>query len=119
LGGSLRELDLSTWDYPVSIAGAVSAWSVSLRIAGAFALLYFFAAQFGLAQMAHPSGVAAFWPASGIAVGFLTIVGWRDRPALLIGVVLGTLVASLMSDQSLSKSTLKGICNAGEAALAT
>jgi PAS domain S-box-containing protein len=62
--------------------------------------------------------VAVFWPASGIAAGILIVLGARGVPALVIGVVVGTVAANLMSDRSLLTSILKGFCNAGEAVLA-
>ena len=79
--------------------------------------MYFLAARLGLALLASPSGVAVFWPASGIAAGILIISSRRGLPALVIGVVVGTVAANLMSDRSVLTSLLKGFCNAGEAAL--
>jgi PAS domain S-box-containing protein len=61
--------------------------------------------------------MAIFWPASGIAAGILIVLGRRARPALVIGVVVGTVAANLMSDRSFLTSLLKGFCNAGEAVL--
>jgi len=76
------------------------------------------AAQLGHALISRPLGAAVFWPASGLAVGFLIISGRRAYPALVIGVVIGTLAADLLSDRSLLTATFKGLCNAGEAVLA-
>src|SRR5262249_6065467 len=59
-----------------------------------------------------------FWPASGVAAGILITFGPRVRPALVLGVVVGTIAANFMGDRSLWTSTFKGICNAGEAVLA-
>src|SRR5262245_23008061 len=91
---------------------------MTLGAAAGIAVAYFLAAQLGLALISQPSGVAAFWPASGLAVGFLMISGRRAYPALVIGVVIGTLAANLLSDRSLLTATFKGLCNAGEAVLA-
>ena len=85
--------------------------------AGAIAIAYFLAAELGLALLSAPSDVAVFWPASGLAAGILIILGRGARPALVIGVVIGTIAANLMSDRSLLTSSLKGFCNAGEAVL--
>src|SRR5262249_23483415 len=41
--------------------------------------------------------------------------GRRVRPALVLGVVVGTIAANLMSDRNLWTSIFKGFCNAGEA----
>jgi two-component system, sensor histidine kinase PdtaS len=85
--------------------------------AGAIAIAYFLAAGLGLALLSAPSDVAVFWPASGLAAGILIIFGRRARPALVIGVLAGTIAANLLSDRSLATSTLKGFCDAGEAVL--
>jgi PAS domain S-box-containing protein len=61
--------------------------------------------------------VAVFWPASGIAAGILIVLGRRAYPALVVGVVVGTVAANLMSDRSFLTSLLKGFCNSGEAIL--
>jgi len=65
--------------------------------------------------LAKPSDVAVFWPASGIAAGILVAAGRRAGVALVMGVVIGTIVANLMNDRNLSTSIVKGFCNAGEA----
>jgi PAS domain S-box-containing protein len=88
-----------------------------LREAGTLAILYFLTAQVGLLLRAQPSDVAVFWPASGIAAGFLIVSGRRAYLALVVGVVLGTATANLLGDRSLVTSILKGFCNAGEALL--
>jgi integral membrane sensor domain MASE1 len=47
------------------------------------------------------------------------LVFWAAYPALVVGVVVGTVVADkLISDRSLLTSALKGVCNAGETVLA-
>jgi PAS domain S-box-containing protein len=61
--------------------------------------------------------VAVFWPASGVAAGFLIMSGRRAYPAVVIGVVIGTVAANLLDDRSLITSIFKGFCNAGEAFL--
>ena len=113
----MRQTGLSrgvSW-YP--LAGAVGAWRATLGWAGALTIVYFLAAQLGLALLSEPSDVATFWPASGIAAGILLVSGRRACPALLIGVVVGTVAANLMGDRSLLTSIFKGFCNAGEAVL--
>jgi integral membrane sensor domain MASE1 len=71
----------------------------------------------GLA-LSDPSDVAVFWPASGIAAGILIISGRRAYTVLVIGVVVGTVAANIMSDRSLLTALFKGFCNAGEAVMA-
>jgi hypothetical protein len=43
--------------------------------------------------------------------------GRRACPALVVGVIVGTVAANLMSDRNLWTSLFKGFCNAGEAVL--
>ena len=93
-------------------------WIATLGAVSAAALVYFLAARLGLALLSAPADVAVFWPASGIAAGILIISGRRAYPALVIGVVVGTIAANVMSDRSLLASLFKGFCNSGEAVLA-
>src|SRR5262245_65615603 len=92
-------------------------WIATLVATLAIALAYFLAAQLGLTLLAKPSDVAVFWPASGIAAAILIAAGRRVGVALVVGVVVGTVAANLMSDRSVATSILKGFCNAGEAVL--
>jgi len=55
-----------------------------------------------------------FWPASGIAVGILITHGQRALPALVIGVMAGTVASNLMSDRPLAAAIFKGLCNVSE-----
>jgi integral membrane sensor domain MASE1 len=80
-----------------------------LGAAGGIAVAYFLATQLGLALISQPTGVAIFWPASGLAAGTLITSGRRTYPVLLIGVVVGTIVANLLSGRSLLTATFKGI----------
>ena len=99
--------------YVAAAAGAV----MILREAFILATVYFLTAQLGLLLLAQPSKVAVFWPASGIAAGYLIVSGRRAYSALVIGVVIGTAVANLLGDRSFITSILSGFCNAGEAIL--
>ena len=96
---------------------AVASAAMILREAGVLAALYFLTAQLELLLLAQPSDVAVFWPASGIAAGFLIVSGRRAYSALVVGVVIGTAAANLLGDRSLITSILNGFCNAGEAIL--
>jgi PAS domain S-box-containing protein len=104
--------------YLLASGPAARGWIVALGATGAVAIAYFLAARLGLALLSAHSDVAVFWPASGIAAGILIVLGRRAIPALVIGVVVGTVAANLMSDRSLWTSLFKGFCNAGEAVLA-
>jgi PAS domain S-box-containing protein len=89
----------------------------TLGAAAGIAVAYFLAAQLGLSLLATPSDVAVFWPASGLAAGILIAAGRQVGMASVLGIVLGTVAANLLSDRSLATSILKGFCNAGEAIL--
>jgi hypothetical protein len=52
--------------------------------AGVLAVVYFLAAQLGLALLSMPFDVAAFWPASGIAADILIIAGRRARSSRVL-----------------------------------
>jgi PAS domain S-box-containing protein len=97
--------------------GTTRVWLHTIAAAGSIAVAYFLAARLGLALLASPSDVAVFWPASGLAAGLLITLGRRARPAVVIGVVAGTIAANLMSDRSVATSIFKGFCNAGESLL--
>ena len=103
--------------YLVPATTAAKRWIATLVATLVIALAYFLAAQVGLAFLAKPSDVAVFWPASGVAAGILIAVGRRAGVALVVGVVVGTIAANLMSDRALLTSVLKGFCNAGESVL--
>ena len=76
--------------------------------AGVFTIVYFLAAQLGLALLCKQSDMAAFWPASGIAAGTLIAIGRRARAPLIIGVVVGTVAANLTMRQGPSDLTAPG-----------
>jgi PAS domain S-box-containing protein len=94
-------------------------WKAVLGAAGAIAIAYFLVARLGLALLLARSDVAVFWPASGLAAGILIVAGRRAVPAVLMGVVVGTVAADLSSDsRNLLTSLLNGTWNAGETLLA-
>ena len=95
--------------------GAAQACLLALGCTTGVAIAYFLAARLGLALLTED--VAVFWPASGIAVGILVVLGRRARAAVVVGVIAATIVANLMGDRSLWTAVLMGFCNAGEAAL--
>src|SRR6516162_9155736 len=98
---------------------AAGGWAAALGTAGAVAIAYFLAARLGLALLLARSDVAVFWPASGIAAGILIVLGRRAVPALVIGVVVGTIAAGLVSDsRNFLTSVINGFWNAGEAVAA-
>ena len=95
--------------------GAAQAWLLALGCTTGVAIAYYLAARLGLALLTED--VAVFWPASGIAVGILVVLGGRARAAVVVGVIAATIAANLMGDRSFWTSVLNGFCNAGEAVL--
>ena len=102
--------------YLVTAAGKASTW-MTIGAAVAIALLYFLAARLGLALLAQPSDVAVFWPASGVATGILVAAGRRAGVAFVVGVLVGTIAANLVSGMTFLTSLLIGFCNTSEALL--
>jgi integral membrane sensor domain MASE1 len=103
--------------YLLPAMGTAGKWIATLGATVAIGLAYFMAAQLGLSLLAEPADVAVFWPASGVAAGILIVAGRRVGAALVVGVVVGTIAANLLSDRTLLASGLKGFCNAAEAVL--
>lgn len=104
------------FELPDTAAGGALA---ILFAAAGMTIAYFLAARLGLALLSAPSDVAVFWPASGLAAGILLIASRYIRPALVLGVVAGTVAANVLGDRNILTSLLKGLCNAGEAVLVT
>ena len=100
---------------PLAYLRPVNGWMLGLGCTVGVATAYFLAARFGLALLTEE--VAVFWPASGVAVGVLVVLGRRVRAAVVVGVIAATIIANLMGDRSLWTSLFKGFCNAGEAVL--
>ena len=71
-----------------------------LAIAAAFS----FAGEFALKVETLPTGVAAFWPASGIAVAALILLGYRFWPGILLGSLLlgANLPGNLLSNLTIA-----------------
>jgi PAS domain S-box-containing protein len=90
-----------------------------IGIAITVGVFYFLAARLGLALLTKPEGVAVFWPASGIAVGALIVLGRRARVPVAAGVMLATVVANLMGDRNMLSASAFALCNTGEMLLTT
>ena len=100
--------------YLVAQAAGARGWITALGAAVAIAIAYFLPARLGLALISASSDLAAFWP-SGVAAGILIVLGRRVLPAVVIGVVVGTVAANLMSNRSLVTCPLNGSWNVGVA----
>jgi two-component sensor histidine kinase/integral membrane sensor domain MASE1 len=89
-------------------------WISAVGWGAAIGVVYFLASRLGHSLLVPPLGLSVFWPASGIAVGILITRGQRALPALIIGVMAGTIVSNLMSDRALPAAIFKGLCNVSE-----
>ena len=78
---------------------------------------YFLAARLSLALLTVPDGVAAFWPAAGVAAGTMLALGPAARMPVAAGVATATILANLTGDRNLPTAIVFAICNAGEATL--
>jgi len=91
-------------------------WLVALRLAIAVGVAYFIAARLGLALRTGP-GVAAFWPAAGIAVGALIASGPNARLPVAIAVVVATAAANLTIGRNPGLAITFGVVNAVQSLL--
>src|SRR5947209_4996804 len=90
----------------------------AIGLAFAVSIAYFLAAQLSLALLAEPDGVAVFWPAAGISSGVLIALGRDARLPVASGVIVATIIASLMGDRNVWSATVLAFCNVGEALIA-
>jgi PAS domain S-box-containing protein len=100
------------------LGSAAAAWRISSTIwlAVVVGSLYILSARLSLSLLT-PEGVAVFWPAAGVAAGVLIAFGPRARWGVIIGTMVGTIVANLLGDRNLWSSVVFALCNAGEAVL--
>ena len=92
-------------------------WVLSVLATVAVAIAYFLSARLSLALLEKPDGVAAFWPAAGVASGALIIAGSAARWPVIFGVMAATFVANLLGDRNVWSSIVFAAANAGEAAI--
>jgi len=92
-------------------------WVGSIGLAVAVGVAYFLAAQFSLALLTKPDGVAVFWPAAGVAAGVLIALGPGVRLPVAVGTMAATILANLLGDRNLLSAIAFALCNAGEAIL--
>ena len=82
-------------------------WAVSIAVAIAF----FLAARLSLALLDKADGVAVFWPAAGVASGFVVAFGSTVRWPVVIGVVAATFAANLLGDRNIASTTFFAVAN--------
>jgi signal transduction histidine kinase/CheY-like chemotaxis protein len=92
-------------------------WAISALATVAVAVAYFLSARLSLALLEKPDGVAAFWPAAGVASGALIIAGSAARWPVIFGVMAATTVANLLGDRNVWSSIVFAAANAGEPAI--
>jgi signal transduction histidine kinase/integral membrane sensor domain MASE1/CheY-like chemotaxis protein len=96
---------------------ATPPWALSALATVAVAIAYFLSARLSLVLLEKPDGVAAFWPAAGVASGALIIAGSAARWPVILGVMAATIVANLLGDRNVWSSIVFAAANAGEAAI--
>ncbi len=89
-------------------------WAVTIAVGIGF----FLAARLSLALLDKTDGIAVFWPAAGVATGFLVAFGSAARWPVVIGVVAATLAANLLGDRNLASSAAFAVANAGSPVIA-
>jgi PAS domain S-box-containing protein len=92
-------------------------WAIFVVATLAVAIAYFLSARLSLALLEKPDGVAAFWPAAGVASGALIVAGSAARWPVLVGVMAATILANLLGDRNIWSSILFAVANASEAAI--
>lgn len=88
-------------------------WVISISVA----IVFFLAARLSLALLDKADGVAVFWPAAGVASGFLVAFGSTVRWPVVIGVIVATFAANLLGDRNLASTAFFAVANAGGALL--
>ena len=91
-------------------------WVSAIGLAVVIGITYFLAARLGLALRTEP-GVAAFWPAAGIAVAALMAWGPRARLPVAGAVIVATALANFVTGRSVGLAISFGVVNAGQTLL--
>ena len=102
---------------PDPTAAECGPWTSRIAACGLMAVVgiaYLLAARLSLALVTMPGGVAAFWPAAGIAAGAIIALGPAARVPVGIGVMAGTMLANATGDRNLAAAIVFAACNAGE-----
>ena len=108
-------LEVATTDVPPAQSSAAwPPWAISILVA----IVFFLAARLSLALLDKTDGIAVFWPAAGVATGFLVAFGSTVRWPVVIGVVAATFAANLLGDRNLASSTAFAVANAGSPVIA-
>jgi signal transduction histidine kinase/ActR/RegA family two-component response regulator len=87
----------------------------TLPAIGIFIFVYFIAGKFGLMLASLHASASPVWPAAGIALGALLVLGYRAWPAIFIGAFFVNLTTAGNVATSLaiaSGNTLEALCGA-------
>jgi len=87
----------------------------TLPAIGIFIFVYFVAGKFGLMLASLHASASPVWPAAGIALGALLVLGYRGWPAIFIGAFFVNLTTAGNVATSLaiaSGNTLEALCGA-------
>ena len=94
-----------------------TSWVAAIGLVAVVGIAYFLAARLSLALLTTPDGVAALWPAAGIAAGTMIALGPAARVPVAIAVAAATIVANLTGDRNVPATMVFALCNAAEAML--
>ena len=92
-------------------------WLGAVGVTVAVGLAYFLAARFGLTLRTKLEGMAIFWPAAGIAVGALIVLGPGARLPVAVAVAVATITSNLLIARNPGLAIIFGLVNAGQALL--
>src|SRR4029079_5767069 len=86
-----------------------------LLVIGLLTLVYFIAGKFGLLLASLHASASPVWPAAGIALATLLVLGYRAWPAIFVGAFLVNVTTAGDVTTSLavaSGNTLEAVCGA-------
>jgi len=89
--------------------------SSGLLVIGLLTLVYFIAGKFGLMLASLHASASPVWPAAGIALAALLVLGYRVWPAIIVGAFLVNVTTTGNVATSLaiaSGNTLEAVCGA-------
>jgi PAS domain S-box-containing protein len=111
--GRYQVLDTS----PTRAPGRTASWIAFGGTVAIVGIAYFLAARLSITLFTMPDGVAAFWPAAGIAAGAMIAFGSAARLPVAIAAAVATLLSSIGGELSLATTIVFAGTNAGEVLL--
>jgi signal transduction histidine kinase len=86
----------------------------SIRIIS-WGLIYYFVAWFSLSYLIYPNGVAMAWPPVGIFISSILLTRAKERPFLIMVMMIADVAADLHSDISLVTKFVYALLSTGDA----